>query len=55
MKQEIDLMHNYPRSKRNVEGRGATKKPAGLDKCIAGVKGDFETLNNGPHGYIHKV
>jgi len=33
MKQEIDLMANYPRSKRNVEERGATKTPA--DRALA--------------------
>jgi SAM-dependent methyltransferase len=49
MKQEIDLMANYPRSKRNVEERGATKTPA--DRELARKFGKEFFDGDRSHGY----
>jgi SAM-dependent methyltransferase len=49
MKQEIDLMVNYPRSKRNVEDRGATKTLA--DRTLARKFGKEFFDGDRSHGY----
>ncbi len=49
MKREIDLMLNYSRSKRNVEGRGATKNPA--DRALARKFGKEFFDGDRSHGY----
>jgi SAM-dependent methyltransferase len=49
MNQEIDLMVNYPQSKRNVEARGATKTPA--DRALARKFGKEFFDGERTHGY----
>ena len=49
MGQEIDLMANYPRSKRNVEERGATKTDA--DRALARKFGEEFFDGDRTHGY----
>ncbi len=49
MKWEIDLMLNYSRSKRNVEGRDATKNPA--DRALARKFGKEFFDGDRSHGY----
>ena len=49
MGQEIDLMVNYPRAKRNVEGRGATKTD--LDRSLARKFGKEFFDGDRTHGY----
>jgi SAM-dependent methyltransferase len=49
MKHEIDLMLNYPRTKRNVEEREATKTPA--DRALARKFGQEFFDGNRSHGY----
>jgi SAM-dependent methyltransferase len=49
MKKEIDLMFNYPRSKRNVEDRGAKKTSA--DRKLAGKFGKEFFDGDRSHGY----
>ena len=49
MGQEIDLMANYPRPKRNVEGRGATKTDA--DRALARKFGEEFFDGDRTHGY----
>lgn len=49
MGQEIDLMVNYPRPKRNVEGRGATKTDA--DRALARKFGEEFFDGDRTHGY----
>ena len=48
MGQEIDLMANYPRPKRNVEGRGATKTDA--DRALARKFGEEFFDGDRTHG-----
>ena len=49
MNQEIDLMVNYPKSKRNVEERGSTKTPA--DRVLARKFGKEFFDGDRSHGY----
>ena len=49
MGQEIDLMVNYPRPKRNVEGRGATKTDT--DRALARKFGEEFFDGDRTHGY----
>jgi len=49
MKHEIDLMLNYPHSKRNIEERGATKTPA--DRALARKFGKEFFDGDRSHGY----
>ena len=49
MGQEIDLMANYPRPKRNVEERGATKTDA--DRALARKFGEEFFDGDRTHGY----
>jgi SAM-dependent methyltransferase len=49
MNQEIDLMVNYPKSKRNVEERGSTKTPA--DRALARKFGKEFFDGDRSHGY----
>ena len=49
MGQEIDLLVNYPRPKRNVEGRGATKTDA--DRVLARKFGEEFFDGDRTHGY----
>ena len=49
MGQEIDLMVNYPRSKRNVEERGSTKTDA--DRALARKFGEEFFDGDRTHGY----
>lgn len=49
MGQEIDLMINYPRPKRNVEGRGATKTDK--DRTLARKFGEEFFDGDRAHGY----
>ena len=49
MGQEIDLMINYPRPKRNVKGRGATKTD--IDRTLARKFGEEFFDGDRAHGY----